>query len=323
MGAVTVLIALVAVFISYSANNGLPFVPTYRLEAELPNASKLVKGNDVRAGGFRIGRVADIRGGRRRVNGRERAIAVIDLDLDKRVEELPVDTRVAVRSRSALGLKYVDLTPGVSRETLIPGDTIRLRPGQTAPEDLEDVLSTFQPETRDDARKALQGFGDGLAGRGPAINRTIEALRPFLTRLEPVMRALSARSTELRLLFPALEQALRQAAPVAGVQAAWFGEMADTFAAIGRDPVALQETIEETPPTLAAATESFRVQTPFLADFTELSVLLQPATAELDRALPPLNSALAAGVPAFRRTPSSRRSSRTCSARPRTWARTR
>ena len=29
VGAVTVLIALVAVFISYSANNGLPFVPTY------------------------------------------------------------------------------------------------------------------------------------------------------------------------------------------------------------------------------------------------------------------------------------------------------
>ena len=51
VGAVTVLIALVAVFISYSANEGLPFVPTYRIEAELPNASKLVEGNDVRAGG--------------------------------------------------------------------------------------------------------------------------------------------------------------------------------------------------------------------------------------------------------------------------------
>jgi virulence factor Mce-like protein len=303
VGAVTVLIALVAVFISYSANEGLPFVPTYRLEAELPNASKLVEGNDVRAGGFRVGQVTGIEGGRRRVDGTERAIAVIELELDKRVEELPVDTRVTVRSRSALGLKYVDLTPGVSRRTLIPGDTIPLRARAAAPEDLEDVLSTFQPDTRADARKALQGFGDGLAGRGPAINRTIEELRPFLLRLEPIMRSLSARRTELRGLFPALGQALRQAAPVAAVQAGWIADMADTFAAIGSDPRALQDTIEESPPTLDAAIDSFRVQTPFLARFADVSRRLQPATLELRRALPPLNGALSAGVPAFRRTP--------------------
>ncbi|MBN1528201.1 MAG: MCE family protein [Thermoleophilaceae bacterium] len=303
VGAVTVLVALVAVFISYSANEGLPFVPTYKLEAELPNASKLVAGNDVRAGGFRVGRVGEIRSARRRVAGRERSIAVVELELDKRVEELPEDTRVTVRSRSALGLKYVELVPGISRDTLIAGDTIPLRRGQTTPEDLEDVLSTFQPETRVDARLALQGFGDGLAGRGPAINRTIEELRPFLTRLQPVMRALSARSTELRGLFPALGQALRQAAPVAAVQAGWFADMADTFAAIGRDPAALQDTISETPSTLDAAIASFQVQTPFLARFADVSRRLQPATLELRRALPPLNAALAAGVPAFRRTP--------------------
>jgi len=33
IGSVTVLIAIVAVFISYSANTGLPFVPTYDLKA--------------------------------------------------------------------------------------------------------------------------------------------------------------------------------------------------------------------------------------------------------------------------------------------------
>ena len=303
VGAVTVLVSLVAVFISYSANSGLPFVPTYKLHAELPNASKLVVGNDVRAGGFRIGQVAGIESARRQVAGRERAIAVVDLDLDKRVEELPVDTRVRVRSRSALGLKYVELVPGLSREKLVAGDTIPLRPGERAPEDLEDVLSMFQPRTRVDARLALQGFGDGLAGRGPAINRTIEELRPFLTSLGPVMRTLSAPRTDLRGLFPALNQALRQVAPVAAVQAAWFANMADTFGAIGRDPVALQDTIAETPPTLDAAIRSFQVQTPFLAHFTEVSRLLEPATVELRRALPPLNAALAAGVPAFRRTP--------------------
>jgi hypothetical protein len=79
--------------------------------------------------------------------------------------------------------------------------------------------------------------------------------------------------------------------------------MATTFAAISRDPDALRETIEESPPTLAAATESFRVQTPFLARFAAVSRDLQPGTAELPRTLPLVNAALQAGVPAFRQTP--------------------
>jgi virulence factor Mce-like protein len=303
IGAVTVLVAIVAVFISYSANNGLPFVPTYKLKAEMPNGAKLVKGNEVRAGGFRVGIVKDITSARRTVHGTERAIAVLDLRLDKKIEPLSVDTTISVRPHSALGLKYVELIPGRSKTTYQNGDTIPLsRASQNAPE-LEDVLSTFAPRTRDDARKSLEGFGDSIAGRGPAINITIRELEPFTRYLLPVMRNLSDPKTELKNFFPGLEAAAAQAAPVAEVQARWFGEMATTFAAISRDPNALRETIEESPPTLEAATESFRVQTPFLARFASVSRDLQPGTAELPRTLPLVNDALQAGVPAFRQTP--------------------
>jgi virulence factor Mce-like protein len=303
IGAVTVLVAIVAVYISYSANNGLPFVPTYQLKAELPNGAKLVMGNEVRAGGFRVGIVKDITGARRTVHGKERAIAVLDLRLDKKIEPLSVDSTLIVRPRSALGLKYVELIPGRSRRTYRNGDTIPLsRAGQDAPE-LEDVLSTFAPRTRDDARRSLEGFGDSIAGRGPAINIAIRELEPFTRYLLPVMRNVSDPRTELRNFFPSLEAAAAQAAPVAEVQARWFGEMATTFSAIARDPDALRETIEESPPTLAAATESFRVQTPFLARFAAVSRDLQPGAALLPRTLPLVNDALQAGVPAFRQTP--------------------
>ena len=53
VGAVTLLVTIVAVFLSYNANSGLPFVPTYDLKANLPNASQLVKGFEVRIGGAR------------------------------------------------------------------------------------------------------------------------------------------------------------------------------------------------------------------------------------------------------------------------------
>ncbi len=303
IGSVTLLVAIVAVFISYQANNGLPFVPTYQLKAELPNGYKLVKGNEVRAGGFRVGIVKDITSARKTVDGKERAIAVLDLRLDKTIEPLSIDSTLSVRPRSALGLKYVELIPGRSKKTYQDGDTIPLsRASANAPE-LEDVLSTFAPRTRDDARKALEGFGDSIAGRGPAINTTIRELEPFTRYLLPVMKNLSSRKTELRNFFPGLGAAAAEVAPVAQVQVRWFAEMATTFAAISRDPNALRETISESPPTLDAAIQSFRVQTPFLARFAAVSRDLQPATAELPVALPLINDALQAGVPAFRETP--------------------
>ena len=55
VGAVTVLVTIVAVFLSYNANSGLPFVPTYDLKANLPNAAQLVEGFEVRIGGARVG----------------------------------------------------------------------------------------------------------------------------------------------------------------------------------------------------------------------------------------------------------------------------
>jgi len=55
IGAATTLVVIVAVFLAYNANSGLPFVPTYELKTRVPNAANLVKGNDVRVGGTRVG----------------------------------------------------------------------------------------------------------------------------------------------------------------------------------------------------------------------------------------------------------------------------
>ncbi len=38
VGAVTVLVIVVAVFLGYNANKGLPFIPVYEIKAELPSA---------------------------------------------------------------------------------------------------------------------------------------------------------------------------------------------------------------------------------------------------------------------------------------------
>jgi virulence factor Mce-like protein len=301
VGAVTVLIAIIAVFISYGANQGLPFVPTYDLKAELPSGAKLVKGNEIRLGGFRVGVVNDLKPKTVTKNGRTRSIAFVDLKLDKTVEPLATDTKLRVRPRSALGLKYLQLTPGRSKQQLAAGDTIPLK-NASQPLDLEDVFSIFDRKTRPAARTATEGFGDAFAGRGQSINTAIQALRPFFTSLEPVMRNLSDPDTQLDQFFLQIGRASAQAAPVAHTQAVLFTDMADTFAAISQDPRALQATIEKSPPTLDVSIRSLHIQRPFLADFTDLSRRLRPAAQELPRSLPAINTAFKVGTPVLPRT---------------------
>ena len=106
VGAVTTLIVILAVFLAYNANNGLPFVPSYRISVQVPNAETLVPGNDVRIGGVRVGFVEDVVPVQHK-DGRVTAKA--DLKLDKNVDPIPVGSTVVVRAKSALGLKYLEI----------------------------------------------------------------------------------------------------------------------------------------------------------------------------------------------------------------------
>ena len=301
VGAVTVLIIVVAVFLAYNANKGLPFVPTYDVSAKIPSGAKLVPGNDVRVGGFRVGLVDEITPVTETIDGKRRSVARIKMKLDKTVDPLSADTTVFVRPRSSLGLKYVELDPGKSKETLKPGDTLPLSYTEDPPE-YEDVFSTFDKETRENSRLALKGFGDGFAARGQSLNLAIESLNPFFRSLTPVMKTLSEPDTELDEFFKQIGRASAQVAPVAKVQAELFTNMADTFAAISECETCLQATIEKAPPSMDAAISSFRVQQPFLADFADLSGRLRPVAAVLREDLPTINDALVAGQPVLRRT---------------------
>src|ERR1700742_433633 len=122
IGAVTTLIVIVAVFLSYNANNGLPFTPTYDLNVELPEASGLQKGNQVRIGGTLVGIVSSLRPYQNPKTGR--VTAIIGMKLEKKIEPLPVDTKAVVQSVSTIGLKYLALEKGSSSKGFKAGATI-------------------------------------------------------------------------------------------------------------------------------------------------------------------------------------------------------
>jgi virulence factor Mce-like protein len=300
IGAVTLLIAIVAIFLAVNANQGLPFVPTYDVKAELPGGNNLVVGNDVNLGGFRVGLVDKIEPA---VDDKtSRAIAVASLKLDQKIEPLPKDTKVLVRPRSNLGLKYVELTLGRSRENFKAGDTIPLENARK-PIELDEYFSTFNEEMRENQRRTFKGAGDALTSRGMSLNIAIENLVPFMTHLEPVMRTLSDPDTELDEFFKQTGRTSAQIAPVAETYAQLWGNMATTFEALGRDEEALRSTIEKAAPTLDAGIRSFPVQRPFLTHSEELFGKLEPVAVEMKRSLPPTSDAFRTGQPVLRKAP--------------------
>jgi virulence factor Mce-like protein len=299
VGAVTVLVVVIAVFLAYNANSGLPFVPTRQLDVLISNGANLVKGNEVRSGGNRIGVVSDMEpvqlpGGK--VGAR------LTLKLDKKYGPVPVDSHVVIRPRSPLGLKYVELDAGTSKRTFSDGATMPARQAQV-PVELDELYNMFDEPTRRAVQGDLEGFGDALAGRGADINRTIEVAPPFLGHLQSVMANLADPQTKLDALFKELGDTARVVAPVSRTNARLFTDMADTFDALSRDPRSLKDTIAKGPATLRAGTESLRVQRPFLEHTAALSRDLAGAAVELRSALPTVNAALRVGTPVQRRSP--------------------
>jgi phospholipid/cholesterol/gamma-HCH transport system substrate-binding protein len=297
VGAVTTLVVVVAVFLAYNANAGLPFVPTTQLKVDLSNGANLVPGNEVRSGGFRVGVVS----GMEPVNLPGGKVgAQLTLKLDKKLGAVPADSRVVVRPRSALGLKYVELDRGISRKTLEDGAT--LPASQTRiPVELDQVLSMFDAPTRQAAGDNLVGFGDALNGRGADINETIGKLPELEDRLTSVMANLADPRTNIQGFFSELGDAARVIAPVSKTNARLFTTMANTFDAISRDKKALQDTISKAPGTLDVGTRSLRAQRPFLEHTAALSSDLSATAVELRRALPDVNAALVTATPVQRR----------------------
>ena len=341
VGAVTTLIVIVAVFLAYNANAGLPFVPVYRVSVEIPDAGRLTNNNEVRIGGHRVGVVESIDviqsdganqtaqgdGASEAASATGGAVAKLNLKLDKDAEPLPQDSVFRIRYRSSFGLKYLEIIrgegeaapegftfDGLDDETdratacFLPGDPRFAKDegaqnGCFQPQtEFDEINSTFDTETRTNARTNLVGFGNAFAGRGTSLNDAVTSLEPLFRGLKPVTQVLTDPDTQFRRFFPELADAARIVAPVAVQQADFFTNAGIAFAAISSNPTALQETISEGPPTLETGIELLPRQRPFLREFALLSRELRPGVADLRATLPVLNDAIEVGTPVLRRS---------------------
>src|SRR5204863_212306 len=183
----------------------LPFVPTYQLKVQVVDAANLVRGNDVRIAGSRVG-VVDKIGTKELPNGQ--VIAVLDLKLETTVEKLPKDSTVLIRPRSALGLKYVQITQGTSKDGYENGGTVPLR--QATPQPLAEGIRDFPQQ------------------------------RPFLQNSTVLFKELAPGVRALRAALPDLSAAVTAGTPALARSPALNERLADVFVSLrdfATDPI--------------------------------------------------------------------------------------
>jgi virulence factor Mce-like protein len=312
VGAVTVLVVVVAVFLAYQANNGLPFVPTYHLSAELPDASSMVKGNDVRIGGQRVGQITAItpenvtdapcpNDPTRRCTTQ---VAKVDMNLNQDLEQLPEDSTIVVRSKSALGLKYLQINRGTSSQGFKPGSTMPLSAARPEPVEIDQVFNMFDAPTRTAIQSNLVEFGNALAGRGGDLNNAIGQFKPLVERLTPVMRNLADPNTGLSNFVSSLSATAAEVAPVAEIQGQLFADLDTTFAAFARvSRPFIQESISRSPAAEDAAINSLPTVRPFLANTGKLFTELTPGFVAIAPRAKDLGAATVEGVKALALSP--------------------
>jgi ABC-type transporter Mla subunit MlaD len=301
VGVATTLVIVVAVFLAYNANQGLPWVPTYRVTAEVPIATSLVKGNEARIGGLRVGVVDKITPVQRDDGS---VMAKLDLKLETRIKPLPVDSTIMVRPRSALGLKYIEITRGDSPRGFPEGGTIPLRNATPEPVEFDEFFNMWDHPTRAGQRLNLRGFGDAFAGRGEDLNEALQAFVPLVANAVPVLSNVANPETRWRRFFASQSEAAIIVAPVAAVQAQLWANLDLTIAAFA--DVArpfLQETIRRGPGGMRTAIETFPQIRPFFKSTGEFFAELKPGARALRQHAPTLADAFTEGVEGLEGSP--------------------
>ncbi|MTD43756.1 MCE family protein [Conexibacter sp. W3-3-2] len=300
IGAVTTLIVVVAVFLSYNANSGLPFVPTYDLDVVVPDAAELVPGNEVRIGGSRVGVVKEIEAVPGTGDGPP--AARLSVALERASSPLAADTRATVRQRSNLGLKYLELVPGRSDRGLEPGGEIPLKQA-TGVVAFDDAISAFDEPTRRGVQTVVRELGGGLAGRGADLNDAIGALPDVAGDLRAVAANLRADGTDLRGFLEGARATAAALEPVTPQLGSLLEAGARTFEALGAEDAAIDRTLVMAPATLRNAGAAFRDARPLFAETAGLLRDARPAIDVLGRSSDRLTAGLNATTPILRRTP--------------------
>ena len=299
------------IFLWISFGGSIPFASQgYRFSVEFDQAVELASNAQVQISGVPVGSVVSV--GLDRRTGLSRAV----LQIDQQFAPRPTDTRAILRSKTLLGETYVELSPGNPDGPKLP-DGGTLPRAQVAPTvQLDQILSSFDPTTRQAFETWMQQAGIALTNRGQQFNAAFANLYPFATNVDAVLAVLRRQSAATTTLLhdggqvfsalsrspSALQSFVNNNNALFAATAARDTDLANTirafpaFLAETRSTVNRLDTFAQTTKPLIDELRPAAVQ---LTPALQGTVLLAPELRDLMIDVAPLTKASAAGFPAL------------------------
>jgi phospholipid/cholesterol/gamma-HCH transport system substrate-binding protein len=305
----------ILVFLWLSFGGSVPLQPEgYRVTVQFPEATQLAQEADVRISGVRVGRVKS------REPNADTGLTDTVLEIDARYAPLPKDTQAVLRQKTLLGETYVELSPGAGRGSgaQIVQDGGTLPRGQVADTvQLDEILRTFDPITRQRFTTWFDQQGIAARGRAAEISAALANLTPFAEDTDDILRVLRAQGTATRGLirdtgevFTALTERKGQLrALIQNSNRTWQAiasrneQLADTF-------VVFPTFLRESRATTRRVTSFARVANPLVTQLRPAARQISPTLVSLDQLAPdlrgffqdlgPLVRVSRAGLPATR-----------------------
>jgi phospholipid/cholesterol/gamma-HCH transport system substrate-binding protein len=277
----------ILVFLWLSFGGSVPLKPEgYRVNIAFPEATQLAKEAEVRISGVKVGRVKTTK------PNKQTGLTDTELEIDARYAPLPKDTHAILRQKTLLGETYVELSPG-SGGTRGGGDESRMVPdggelarGQVAETvELDEILRTFDPVTRERFSTWLDQQGQAVRGQAGAISDALALLTPFAENTDDVLKVLRVQSGATRafvrdtgVVFTALSERKDQLRElIANSNRVWT--------AIGSRDEQLADTFRVFPTFLREGRATTKRATAFAKDANPLIDQLRPAARQISPTL--------------------------------------
>ena len=282
----------ILMFLWLSFGGSVPLKPEgYRVEVQFPEATQLAQEADVRISGVKVGRVKN------KQPNETTGLTDTIIEIDARYAPIPKDTRAILRQKTLLGETYVELSPGTAAGAQgMLRDGGQLPAGQVAETvELDEVLRTFDPETRRRFSIWLDQQGQAVQGQAQEINTSLALLTPFAEETDDVLKVLRVQGDATRRLvrdtgvvFEALTERKGQLRElISNSNRVWEAvasrdaELADTFRVF---PTFLRESRITTERTTRFALEA----DPLVDQLRPAARELSPILIDLDRLAPDL-----------------------------------
>jgi len=261
----------------------------YRVKVAFPEAIGLNKDVDVRAAGITIGTVRTVE-----VDHQSNRV-LATLVIQPRYAPLSSDARAILRRKTLLGETFVEITTGTKDAPKL-ADGGRLADSRVAETvELDEVLQTYDADTRRAFQLWQQELATGLGGRGEDLNNAVGQLPELTDSAGDLLAVLDSEDDALRGLvrdtgavYEALTRDESQLANLIRNSHGVFRQTADQRVSLREAFQIFPTFLAESKVTLARAERFSRNARPLVRDLRPVANELRPTVRAVRRFAPPL-----------------------------------